>query len=242
MQSAPNTKVPPSHTSSSQFGIADQYQFVMLDDGRHFIGVDGTDSTSLLVEDTTTGSSFKFGSRSKSINTITFDKDSSTLLVSHEDQHVTQYNLDIPKKQLIKVKEYPNLGIGRITCCFRFLHLAFFGGDESEVIVLDLSRKEVLKEKIKTATTCIFSIEVCLVDKSRIILAAIGCKSNYILNKSDLLDITEFFKGVELPSRLFDDAIITSVSKCGTYQTQKLEIENLKKQLTESTKKTGRKV
>ena len=212
MQQISSQVVSPFYTSSSQFGVCFENNFVFTDDGRHLIGVDGTNYNCVRVEDITTGSSFSFGYHNDFIFTLIFDQDSGTLLAGEWDKYLIQYDLDLVNKKFREVRDFGDLGIGYVYSSFRFMQYVFFGGSNYKLKVFDLSSKEMLPGHIKTGVRDIYSLQVCAIDKSRIFLAVLGLNYKYSSNKSDLYDLSDLMKSVTIPKELTNPLKYVSVS------------------------------
>ena len=204
--------VSPFYTSSSQFGVYYENNFVFTDDGKHLIGPDAGDCTRVRVEDITTGSSFSLGNYSDVIYTLTFDQDTGTLLVGYWQKHLVQYDLDLVKRKFRQVRDFGDIGIGSVLSSFRFMQYVFFGGSINILKVFDLSSKGMLPGHIETGIKEINSLQVCAVDKSRIFLSVVGSECNYSSDKSDLYDISDLMKSVTIPKEMVEPFEYVSVS------------------------------
>ena len=191
-----NQVVRPFYTSKSQFGVRYENNFVFTDDGRHLIGVDGTDSTRVCVEDIRTGSRFGFGNHRDVISTLIFDNDSGTLLAGDWNDHVVQYDLDLVNKTFKLVRDFGDIGVGGVRSSFRFMQYVFFGGNNYKLKVFDLASKQMLPGHIETGVGWILSLQVCALDKSRILLAVVGYNYKYSSNQSDLYDLRDLMKDI----------------------------------------------
>ena len=242
MRQKANATVSPDKESKCQFGVLYENSFVLSDDGRHVIGPDASDARRILVEDLSTGASFGFGENQNTIYTLFFDQDSRTLLAGDDDGHLVEYDLDLQKGQGRTTKKHGDLGIGFIYSSFGSVGLVFFGGSENNVRVYDLARKKMLPGSIETAIKYIYSLQVCVVDKSRVYLAVVGSNTNYSSTKSDLYDVTGLFGKVPLPSGLGNDPMLLLTQRnpkpSQTQTSEKIEekLARLEKQLEQKTK------
>ena len=130
--------------------MTSENQFVVSENGRHLIGADGTDSTRVCVEDTTTGSKFSFGKHQNFIETLIFDNDSGTLLAGDYHGHLVLYDLDLVNKTFRQVRDFGDLEIGFVCSSFRHKGYVFFGGHKNKLKVLDLPGKEMLPGYLET--------------------------------------------------------------------------------------------
>lgn len=211
--------------SSNQFGVDNENNFLVLNRNNHVIGVDSGDLTRLILEDVSTGESVKFGAHTDVIYALAYHDDSNTLLVADKNSHVIEYRISLQDKSCTTVKEYGNIGIGSIYSSFIFLNFVFFAGTKKKVRVFDLTCKKLLPGHIETAIGLIYSLQVCLVEKSRIYLAVSGAFPKYTPTKTDLFDLGGLLQNVHIPSQLFDDDK-RSLSKAKEAQEKLLEANN----------------
>ena len=54
------TSIEPINVSSSEFGVEFENQFVVLDDAKHVIGVNGNNESNLILENLENGSTVEF--------------------------------------------------------------------------------------------------------------------------------------------------------------------------------------
>ena len=210
MEQSNFSTVSPVHVSSCRFGVQYENQFVFSDDGKHVIGVDASVSTRLLVEDLTTGSSFQFGKHSHIVSTIIFDEESNTLLAGDWDGHVIQYTVDLVKKKISQIKDHGNLRIGFLISSFRIMNYVFVTGNEYKFRAIDLSLSEVIQDHIETAIKWVRSLQVCIIGKSKIYLAAVGGDPDYTSKKSDLFDLSGMVKSLSIQSKIADQKRATN--------------------------------
>lgn len=190
MRQATNTTVSPKRQSKSQFGVQFQNSFALSDDGDYVIGLDASDLRQILVEDLTTGSCFCFGENQNVITTLFFDNDSKTLLVGDHKGHFIEYNLDLQKGEGRTIKKHGDSGTGVIWSCSGVMGFVFIGGNNYKVRVYDLLSKQMLSGHIETAIEWIRSLQVCVVENTRIYLAEMGGYTNYSSIRSDLYDLS----------------------------------------------------
>ena len=190
MRQKANATVPPDRESKCQFGVSYENNFVLSDDGKYVIGPDASDVRRILVEDLSTGASFGIGENQSDIETLFFDQDPRTLLSGDRSGHLVEYDLDLQKMDGRTTKKHGDLRIGWIDSSFGSMGLVFFGGSHYNVQVYDLARKKMLPGSIETAIQFIRSLQVCVVDKSRVFLAVVGCDTKYSSTQSDLYDVS----------------------------------------------------
>ena len=150
-----NTSIKPINASSSKFGVELENQFVVLDDAKHVIGVDANDSRNLILENIENGKADKFRWTKTSyyyyFTSLFYDEKTGFLYTGEDDGHLLQYKVDKTRKSCKKVKNYGKLEIGCIISSHRFMHFVFFGGSNSKIKVLDLSRGELLTGHLETS-------------------------------------------------------------------------------------------
>ena len=191
------TSIEPINTSSSEFGVYYQNQFVVLDDAKHVIGVDASDGGKLILENIETGKADKFGWRDSSCNfikTLIYDEDTGFLYIGERYGQLYKYKVNTAIKSCEKVKNYGKLGIGEIISSHRFLDFFFFGGGSGIIRVLDLSTDKLLPGHLKTSIGCIYSLQVCVKSCNEIYLTVSGSITDYSDNKTDLFDLTDFLQ------------------------------------------------
>ena len=189
-----STPIEPINASSSKFAVMFENHFVVLDDGKHVIGGDGSDLRNLIIENIETGKADKFGWSKSSINLITtlvYDEDTGFLYTGDFHGGFYKYHVDITNKSCEKVKDYGKLGIGEIISSHRFRDFIFFGGINSKIKVLNLSTGKLLLGHLQTSIKCIHSLQVCVKSQDDIYLAVSGTNTNYSGDKTDLFDLTD---------------------------------------------------
>ena len=233
MRQKANATVSPDRESKSQFGVILENNFVLSDDGRHVIGPDASDMRRILVEDLSTGASFRFGENLGRISTLFFDQDSRTLLAGDFDGHLVEYDLDLQKMEGRTTKKHGDLEMGSIYSSFGSMGLVFFGG-QYNVRVYDLASKKMLPGSIETAIHYIYSLRVCVVDKSRVYLVAGGINPKYSSTRSDLYDLSG---QVFTPTELTEQNRHLSQNVSEQVKTRDLQIKKLQKQLSKANTK-----
>ena len=192
-----DTPIEPIYTSTSEFGVMYENQFVVLDDGKHVIGVDASDGGKLIFENIETGKADKFGWRDFGVNFITnmfYAQDTESFYIGDLYDDLYKYKLDKTNKSCKKVKAYGNIGIGRIISSHRFMNFVFFGGSNNKIKVLDLSRDKLLPGHLEAAIGCIYSLKVCVKSQDEIYLTVSGQYPNYSDDKTDLFEVTDLLK------------------------------------------------
>ena len=188
--------IKPINTSSRKFGVEYENQFIVMDDAKHIIGIDGNDPRNLILENIQNGKTDKFGRKNtfkKNMNTtLVYDEKTGYLYNKDYFGQLYKYKVDTTIKSCKRVKARGFLGMGIMTSSHRFLHFVFFGGGSERIKVLDLSRNEIFQGYLETSIKWIFSLQVCVKSPNEIFLAVSGGRPNYSDKKTDLFDLTDF--------------------------------------------------
>ena len=188
------TKVQPINVSASKFGVYYENNFVVLDDAKHVIGVDERDASFLIFENLKNGKGEKFGWSSSSfytyISTLVYDEDTGSLYAADNMDYLHKFKVHTGGKTCKRVKNYGDLGIGRIRSSHRIFHFVFFGGDESKIRVLYLSTGQLLPGHLETSIKEICSLQVRVKSHKQICLAVSGEEPDYSDDKTDLFDLS----------------------------------------------------
>ena len=98
MEHNQKTSIKPINASSSEFGQEKEKNFVVLEDGKHVIGLDANDPSKLILENLKTGKADKFeGDQSDEnyITTLMYDKDKGFLYTGDDCGKLLKYKVDI---------------------------------------------------------------------------------------------------------------------------------------------------
>ena len=193
MQHNQETSINPINTSSSKIGVEYENNFIVLDDGKHVIGVDASDANILILENVETGSSVKFCGIESSdycITSLMYHEETGSLYSWDNRGYLRKYKIDTISKTFEMVKDYEKLNIDWIRSSHRFLDFVFFGGRNSKIRVLDLSTGELLSGCLETSIKCIYSLQVCVKSRDEIYLAVSGALADYSNDKTDLFEIS----------------------------------------------------
>ena len=232
------TSIRPINTSSSKFGVQFENNFIVLDDAKHIIGVDGSDASKLILENVENEFTVKFGGSKSSLNYITtlvYDKETGFLYTGDNHGHLHQYKVDTVSKTYEKVKDFGHLGIGRITSSHRFLHFVFFGVYNSKIKVLNLSTGELLPGQIETSVKFIRSFQVCVKSQDKIYLTVSGSGTDYSDDKTDLFDVSSWL--LKYPVILRNYFSHHSFDQIKTFLEQKSTIKSQEKTIKKLSKK-----
>ena len=223
--------------SKSHFGVEFENNFLLSDDGHYLIAPDASDGRRILVEDLRKGSWFRFGENKKVILTLFFDEDSRTLLAGDRNGHLVEYELDLENNKGRTTKKHGDLKIGWIRSSSGAMGLVLLGGSRNNARVYDLSSKKVLSGDIETAIGYIFSLQVCVVDKSRLYMAVVGYNSNYSSTESDLYDLEGLLGKVSVPGSVRNNAEhLLTQRESNTMLTKANQMKSSKKSWSDSRK------
>ena len=232
MRQASNKTVSPDRETKSLFGVQYETSFVLSDDGRHVIAPDASDGSRILVEDLSSGSCFGFGGNERAILTVFLDEDTQTLLAGDAEGHLIEYDLDLHKGEGRLAKRYGDLGVGQVWASSGGTALVFFGGETGKVIVYDSAIRKVLPGVIDTAIGSIFSLQVCVVDESRVYIAVAGENYKYSSAESDLYELSDLLGEVSLPGEVVNENLRVSCTDIDRVKTQGLRIKKLALQVS----------
>ena len=74
------------------------------------------------------------------------------------------------------------------------MHFVFFGGTESKIRVLDMLTSKLLPGQLKPSVKDIYSLQACVKSQYEIYLAVSESDLDYSDDKTDLFDLTDFFR------------------------------------------------
>lgn len=195
MEHNEKTPLEPINASSTKFGAKYENQFVLLNDGKHVIGVDPSDPKCLILENMENGKADKLleiESLEYFITTLLLDEDTGFLYCGDYNGRLYKFKFNNESKSCERVEDFGDIGIGEISCSRRFMNFVFFGGFEAKIKVLDLSTGELLPGQLETSIEWIYSLQVCVKNQDNIYLAVSGTSYNYSGDKTDLFDLADF--------------------------------------------------
>lgn len=137
-----------------------------------------------------------FGRHHDSISTMVFSIELNSLLVGDILGTIIQYDLNEGRGNLKTTKIYKDLGIGNLYSSTCFRNLAFFGGNKSKVVIIDIQSRKVIGRSFSTAIKFIYSLQICRVNIDRILLVVSGKYSDFSKKKSDVFDISMVFQKI----------------------------------------------
>ena len=193
MEHNQDTSIKPINASSSKILVSKENQFVVLDDAKHFIGIDASDAKNLILINIENQKADKFKLCEYNYNYITnllYDRKTGSLYTGDRRGHLCKYKINKTSKSLKKVKAYGNFGLIEITSSNRFMNFFFFGGFREKIKVLDLSTDDFLSGHLKTSIKWIRSFHV-YVRKKQIYLSVSGIDPVFPCYKTDLFDLTD---------------------------------------------------
>ena len=133
------------HHSKGYFHANYQDSFLVLPDGKTIIGVDGSTSNALVAEDVTLKQPVKFARQKEVINTLLYDPETRSLFAGDLDHHVVQYQRGLDESTFSIVKDYGDVDVGCVLSLSRVGGLLLVGGNDHEIVGIDIANKQVLK-------------------------------------------------------------------------------------------------
>ena len=146
-----------------------------------------------IIDKDVNNSLIKFGNHSNEINTILVDQEERYIFSGSDDNKIVQYALFDNNKSIKVVKIYENLVTNFICSSVRIGNIAIFGGDNHNIIVILIDKKELLKYPIEVETQYIYSLKICRLSTSdpKILLASTGVNYKNLKLKTHCIDITK---------------------------------------------------
>ena len=191
------TSIEPINISSSKFGVRYENQFAVLNDAKHVIGIDPNDGKNLILENIENRKADEIGWSDSSrnlISTLFYDKNTGYLYSGDLYSRLCKFKVSTTSKSCERVKDFGEIGIGRISTSCRFLHFVFFGGSNYKIRVLDLSTGDLFLEHLETSIRSIWSLQVFVKSQDQIYLTVSGDYPDYSQDKTDLFDLTDFLQ------------------------------------------------
>lgn len=122
----------------------------------------------------------------RDISMIQTDREFVSLFVGDLSRKVVQYALSRGYSMLRVVKDYGKLGIGWIISSCQSGQFVVVGGNKSLVRVIDIREKKLKEGSLETAIRYIYSLKLCKLSETRLLLSVTGSSPNYSGFKSDL--------------------------------------------------------
>lgn len=158
------------------------------------MGVDGKTEKSLIMEDISTNKVNTFGKHESAIQTLLYNKMTETLFGGDCSGHVKQYKRGNSKQPFSLVKDYRNVGIGKVFSSAQVGGIAFFGGENHSLVAINIWETRLYKKKIASPFSNNYSIEICHGEHQKVYLSIGGEFPEYSSTVSDFLDITGIYK------------------------------------------------
>ena len=125
------------------------------------------------------------------------------LLVGFLNGKVIEYNEDANGNWKME-KDYGDLGIGSVISNDFLGHIAVFGGRLKKnkkmfnMRFIDMKNKVLIGLPFETAIGDINSFSLGVISENQIVLALSGINCNYSHKKTDLFDVTDLFKSLDV--------------------------------------------
>ena len=142
-----------------------------------------------MSEDVTQGKSTQIGTHLDNINTLMYDKASKTLFAGDESGNIIQYQKDEDSTSFSQLKNYGNVGVGKVYSSILVNGLAIFGGKNGSIIAIDISKQKIISESIATAISNIYSLTSYKVSKTKTLLSISGNQPNYSDTHTDIFEL-----------------------------------------------------
>ena len=166
--------------------------FLILPDEKTLIGSGGAHRI-LQTEDSTCKEDSVVIYQKSLVYTMVYNENLNSLLVGYVNGCVSQYNLK-PSGVLEKQTDYGEVLVSRVDASDWSGDIAVVGGGDGEIRLIDMRRRQVLGHRIQTALGSIYTLQFCRVSQKEMHLLVGGCDSDYSNSKSDLFDVSAFFK------------------------------------------------
>lgn len=140
-----------------------------------------------MAEDITTNTPSLIGTHGDWIRTLLFDATSRTLFVGDDTGHVLQYKRDRESGAFTLLKDFGDLGIGRVVSSTVVRDFAIFGGWKTNKIrAIKIKESQVLEGTLETAFNNVYSLQTCRVSDSNTLISVGGYKPSYSSTSSDV--------------------------------------------------------
>jgi hypothetical protein len=186
--------------SNDQFMVLSQNSFIVLSDEKTFIAFKAdlkNEKANLIMEDITgKAKPVRIGNNNKFVTTFTLIEESNMLLVvecdfNGQNPKLIQYKLNPKASTWSIIKDYGDLGIEQVFSYARIGKLVIFGGQNYCLRVVDFEEMRLVGDPYETAIKQVFSLSICEVSETRVLLSVNGNTFDYSEKKSDILNITE---------------------------------------------------
>lgn len=190
IETSPDSLVKIVHESEQKFYAQFENNFLILPDGKTIIGVESSTYKGLIMEDITQRSPVKIGVHSNYIRTVFYDQFSKTLFAGDENGHVIQYQRCEESGSFHLLKDYGNVGVGRIFCSAQVGGLAVFGGSNTySIMAIDISQQTVVQGCVETAIRYIDSMQFCRVSRECNLLSVGGRNASFSESSLNIFEV-----------------------------------------------------
>jgi hypothetical protein len=197
MKANPGSTLTHVHKSEQNYWVESENHFLVLPDGKTIIGADGSKNKHLFTEDISASGNNAYrqiATHGKTISTVLYKSLSKTLFVGDNGGRVVEYQEDANKETWTKIKDYDDLGIGRIYSVDQIGDVVVFGGNNYTIRAIDSVNKKLLPGILKTAIKYVCSLQFFELPEEKIYLSICGRNPNYLNNGTDIYDATELGK------------------------------------------------
>ena len=225
--------ISPYHSLSQELFVLFENSWVVSENAKYVIGVNGKNPTRILLFNMGTQSTFGIELNKGFITSLIYDENSQTLFAGDWAGHLIHYEIDWQNSSIKKLMKYKNLEIGRINSSVQFKGVLFFGGNDSKIKVFNLSDKFFFFDTILTSISLILSLEVSVVEGNKFFLSVSGSNADYSEEKSDLFDLKKVLESDRIHLSQYPYKDIVESNKTVLRQEEKikkmtLEIEKYK--------------
>ena len=127
------------------------------------------------------------------ISTMIFNRNLNSLLVGDNNGCLSQYGRN-PSGDFKKQKHYGNVKMGKVFASDCLGDFAVVGGEKGIISLIDMKRRKVIQNKIKTAIREVYSLQFCRISRNKIYLTVGGIGTrDYSDSKTDLFHVSHFF-------------------------------------------------
>ena len=180
----------PRHRSKEKYFNYYENNFCMHPDGKTFFGR----KNNILKSQDITRKEIKviIDQKRSPISTMIFNLNLNSLLVGGYNGRLSQYGRN-HFGDLKKLKDYGNVGVGRIFAIDLSENFVVVGGKNGKISLIDMKKRELIRKGIKTGIRSIYSLQFCRVSQNEMHLAVGGETKNYSFSKTDLFDVSKLF-------------------------------------------------
>ena len=143
-----------------------------------------------------------------------FQEDLGILIGGDCKRSIVQYSLNLSTNIGKVQKKYGEIGIAHVASSAYIGNLAIFGGGNSLLRFIDMKNRILIGNIFKTSINSIKFMQVCPVinpqnkDDWKVFLCVSG--SNASISSTDVIDITQLVKKMEIPLSVIEKGHLTS--------------------------------